>query len=701
MPIISLIVPVYNTEKYLKRCLDSILAQTFSDFELILIDDGSTDSSGKICDDYAKEDNRITVFHQENKGQATARNYGLDWVYANSNSKWINLIDSDDAVHPRMLEILYKYACCAESKLIVGDLVSFRNSDSLEYEQIDSNFVKTTLSSPEDFFVNNHYIEVSPCCKLYSRSCFENIRYPDGKIHEDNFTTYKIIFALDMILHVEAPLYYRYINHESTTRSTWSPKRLSVFEAYNEQIDYFEANNYFRAKEKIVIHAAEVMCNQLREVQKTDNYHNYQKVLKKMLQVHLKKYRNYDGIRNNAYLYSVAYPKKQRMLKRMAGFKGIIKSKIVGMCLPSDGRIGFFGKKYINYKIRKNVNNQTSDENTFPIDFVVTWVDNQDPKWLSLKHKYETQTDHTTRKDNSEARYRNWDVFHYWFRAIEKYAPWVRNVFLITNEQVPKWLNTKHPKLRLISHKEFIPDEYLPTFNSRVIELNLWRIKDLSEHFVYFNDDVYLSHNVTPEDFFYNGLPKYSADTKPNYAYSKMGSFDHALWNNLGEINTRFSVRDVIKRNPEKWLSDNLQGYYEYNLRTYRDNYLSGMYFSHVCVPFRKSAMKECADNFADAFRCTCSNRFRTFSDINHQIFQIWEMMNGTFEPVDRNYYGYAKNITLDTIEQISDKMLNQDCLCVCINDSEQCSEEDYKVLKVRLCALLQEKYPEKSSFEK
>ena len=105
---ISLIVPVYNTEKYLKRCLDSILAQTFSDFELILIDDGSTDSSGKICDDYAKEDNRITVFHQENKGQATARNYGLDWVYANSNSKWINLIDSDDAVHPRMLEILYK-----------------------------------------------------------------------------------------------------------------------------------------------------------------------------------------------------------------------------------------------------------------------------------------------------------------------------------------------------------------------------------------------------------------------------------------------------------------------------------------------------------------------------------------------------------------------------------------------------------------
>ena len=125
------------------------------------------------------------------------------------------------------------------------------------------------------------------------------------------------------------------------------------------------------------------------------------------------------------------------------------------------------------------------------------------------------------------------------------------------------------------------------------------------------------------------------------------------------------------------------------------------MYFFHVFVPFRKSAMKECADNFADAFRCTCSNRFRTFSDINHQIFQIWEMMNGTFEPVDRNYYGYAKNITLDTIEQISDKMLNQDCLCVCINDSEQCSEEDYKVLKVRLCELLQEKYPEKSSFEK
>ena len=103
---ISVIVPVYNTEKYLRRCIDSILAQTYSDFELILIDDGSTDNSGKICDDYAEKDNRIVVIHQDNKGQAIARNVGLDYVFEKDNSEWISFVDSDDCIHGRYLETL-------------------------------------------------------------------------------------------------------------------------------------------------------------------------------------------------------------------------------------------------------------------------------------------------------------------------------------------------------------------------------------------------------------------------------------------------------------------------------------------------------------------------------------------------------------------------------------------------------------------
>ena len=106
MPTISVIVPVYKVEKYIHRCVDSILSQTFTDFELILVDDGSPDNCGKICDEYAEKDIRIHVIHQENGGLSAARNAGIDWVFANSDSEWITFIDSDDWVHPEYLERL-------------------------------------------------------------------------------------------------------------------------------------------------------------------------------------------------------------------------------------------------------------------------------------------------------------------------------------------------------------------------------------------------------------------------------------------------------------------------------------------------------------------------------------------------------------------------------------------------------------------
>ena len=107
MPEISVIVPVYKVEPYLRRCVDSILAQTFTDIEVILIDDGSPDGCPAICDEYVQQDNRVKVIHQENRGVSAARNAGLDWVFANSDSQWISFVDSDDWVHPQFLEYLH------------------------------------------------------------------------------------------------------------------------------------------------------------------------------------------------------------------------------------------------------------------------------------------------------------------------------------------------------------------------------------------------------------------------------------------------------------------------------------------------------------------------------------------------------------------------------------------------------------------
>ena len=162
---ISVIVPVFNTEKYLRRCIDSILAQTYTDFELILIDDGSTDNSGLLCDEYAETDNRIVVFHEDNKGQAVARNVGLDYVFEKENSEWIAFVDSDDCINSRYLEVLLSYAVSNNVQISVCGYTEKEDLFLKERKSIDLSKVWNT----EDFFCE-HTRKVgkfTECC--YSR----------------------------------------------------------------------------------------------------------------------------------------------------------------------------------------------------------------------------------------------------------------------------------------------------------------------------------------------------------------------------------------------------------------------------------------------------------------------------------------------------------------------------------------------------
>ena len=137
------------------------------------------------------------------------------------------------------------------------------------------------------------------------------------------------------------------------------------------------------------------------------------------------------------------------------------------------------------------------------IDFVLTWVDGSDPDWLAQRREYQPGRG----TDAGESRYRDWDNLQYWFRGVEKFAPWVNKIYFVTWGHVPKWLNTAHEKIQIVKHEDFMAPAYLPTFNINSIELNLHRIKGLSEHFVFFNDDMFLIDSVKPEDFFKNGLP--------------------------------------------------------------------------------------------------------------------------------------------------------------------------------------------------
>ena len=178
------------------------------------------------------------------------------------------------------------------------------------------------------------------------------------------------------------------------------------------------------------------------------------------------------------------------------------------------------------------------------IDFVVTWVDCADPCWQKI---YRDFTGKETVSDCN--RYRDWGTLKYWFRAVEKNAPWVNKIFFITCGQKPDFLNTDHPKIKCVTHSDYIDSKYLPTFNSNVIELNLHRIPELSERFVLFNDDILLNAPVSPEDFFVDGLPCDSAVLDMIIPMGNNDVFYHALLNNLDIINKNYKKRNVLGKN--------------------------------------------------------------------------------------------------------------------------------------------------------
>lgn len=307
MSCISIIVPVYNVEKYIHRCIDSILAQTFTDFELILVDDGSPDNCGKICDEYAEKDCRIHVIHKVNGGLSDARNAGIDWTFANSDSEWITFIDSDDWIHPKYMEALYnavKETGCEIS--ICGYEETTGDSPKVD----DINLQAVTVNT-EDFFCEHNVNAVIACAKLYKKELFRGIRYPVGKLHEDEFTTYKLLFQCDNCGFIKEPLYAYYRNEASITQSTWTPRRLDAYDALLSQIDYFCNNGFIRAEYYLFTYFACFLKVLENKNEILDNYEEIYRKYKSELKNRLRKYR--PGIQNCSFAYEYAYPLKAKI----------------------------------------------------------------------------------------------------------------------------------------------------------------------------------------------------------------------------------------------------------------------------------------------------------------------------------------------------------------------------------------------------
>ena len=185
------VIPIYKVEKYLSRCVESILLQTFTEFELILVDDGSPDCCGSICDEYAKKDSRVTVIHKKNGGLSDARNAGIEWAFACSENEWLTFIDSDDWIHSKYLEVLTN--AVRETNCQIS-ICGFQETSN-EVAEESTNSLNCELYDTETFFCEKNVNAVVAWGKLYRKELFCNIRYPFGKLHEDEFTTYKLLFA--------------------------------------------------------------------------------------------------------------------------------------------------------------------------------------------------------------------------------------------------------------------------------------------------------------------------------------------------------------------------------------------------------------------------------------------------------------------------------------------------------------------------
>ncbi len=343
-------------------------------------------------------------------------------------------------------------------------------------------------------------------------------------------------------------------------------------------------------------------------------------------------------------------------------------------------------------KTRK-IDELSTDE---PLDFVLAWVDSSDENWKAEKDKYSNDDF----EGNGVERYRDWKILKYWFRSVERYAPWVRKIHFVTYGHYPEWLNINDPKINIVKHEEFIPQKYLPTFSTNPIELNFHRIKELSECFVYFNDDMFLNRSAQKEDFFNGDTPKYCCNAIPRRYYHRMELFDYMLINNLELINNKFGATKAIEKNPELWFGKCNKNALKYHRLSFRDNYLYGMFFPHLGSPMKKSTMEKVWQAYGERLDEVCMNKFRTPFDIQQQIFHLWEIMNGSFYPVSYKHFGINYSNLKEEIEEVRKDISEDDSLMVCLNDSDNIDETEFESVRSEIDSILSNKYPNKSRFE-
>lgn len=336
------------------------------------------------------------------------------------------------------------------------------------------------------------------------------------------------------------------------------------------------------------------------------------------------------------------------------------------------------------------------------IDVVIPWVDPTDKEWQASKNKFLKDLNND-KVDNSENRFRDWDNFKYVFRGIDKFMPWVHKIYLITCGQVPDWMNKEaDDRLVIVNHSDYIPKEYLPTFSSHPIELNLHRIKELSEHFIYLNDDYFVINETSPEDFFVDGLPCDYALEDPITPDHK-DIFNNILINNMVLLNSHYDRRTVLKEQKKKFYSMCDKKAFITNMcfRPLKRNHFFGLHYSHLASNILKSTIEKVWTENREILEATSSHKFRNADDVNQFIFKNEQYVTGKFHPYNINHFGRA--IQLDdtiegAVEDVCRTITDSDYKMICIND---CNIEDFDNTRTKINAALEKILPNPSVWER
>lgn len=313
MPEISIIVPVYNVEKYLIPCIDSILAQSFPDFELILVDDGSTDSCPDICDEYAMLDNRITVFHQKNQGQSVARNVGI----TKARGKWICFIDSDDIAHPQMLELLQRAIQDTGARISMCSAVEDDTPPRCFTAEANASYSAHIVDETYllNLFENKAYRPWTVWAKLIDREILVKYSFAPGKFFEDNAVVCKWLMEAETVCDTDACLYFYRVNPNGTTKSAFNINMVDQLWALRELTDFFDSTGCEKLKSRFcsayMCVAPEYYWRVLRELNLAETAEDIRCQMRKMI----RKNRSFITLSKQQKLsaYDVMYPRRMQL----------------------------------------------------------------------------------------------------------------------------------------------------------------------------------------------------------------------------------------------------------------------------------------------------------------------------------------------------------------------------------------------------